>query len=132
MVLRGQRIRFVYKDGSFLCRTTVLIKINTWTGIETRRSGQETTFDNITTPFRIYLNVNLKEVVAIHAAATVKGAAGGHGTTTWHLGLPRSRLAFAGRSSAGLMLGDFARLQEALHARRLFDGLCEDCLIATR
>lgn len=30
------------------------------------------------------------------------------------------------------MLGDFARLQEALHARRLFDGLCEDGLIAWR
>lgn len=30
------------------------------------------------------------------------------------------------------MLGDFARLQEALHTRRLFDGLCEDCLIPAR
>lgn len=77
--------------------------------------------------------MNLEEVIAIHTAAAVKGTARGQGSTSWDFGtLPRSHLAFAGCSSAGLMLGDFARLQEALHARRLLDRFGEDGLVAGR
>lgn len=76
--------------------------------------------------------MDLVNVVAVDAAAPVHRATGGQGAAACDLGLPRSHLAFARCSSAGLMLGNFARLQEALHASGLLDGLRENGLVARR